>query len=479
MKESFNYISHNFYYYNLIGNNLFMKNNFIKYSTKFFVLILSFLYISYSLSEDSLLNKCRQTVGKVAKNSLTVQTNTRPVVRSHPKEVPSFNIPKSTRESELYKSKGYEESAYRGIDEIIYYGILGAKLKEEGVDSHRTHIEDLARLVHVRLNWFGEVLAAAKIYIEPRLTIGQSLSSFRLFRLGRVTRRLDEEFEIFDVFVKEAQERVHQRAVTYRWFTIWNHRLTMLASIVEFDGNRLLRRKMWMTHEGFEKLFHLRPGLIRDERNYFFNDLGLKDLKDAMDNFPYEIVFYIPGEMGIIALNYAEPSGIPIGLLNDNPSDFYSTNRKMTDGVFMSPVRYAAHDLRHHREGFGKQRWFKNVTAPISKAEFKKRFIDKVRQMPQEQGYQAHLGFFLFNHELRKTQNVDIQNREDILRMILSYLDAFHDQAIGLLPGHIIRNLRKSNLENYLRQVAGVFSDVIDQIIEETAEKNSTLEMVQ
>ena len=444
--------------------------------------MVSFFYMSYSLSNNSLLNKCRQTIGKITRSFFTGQTKTPPVVRSYPQEAPSFNIPQSTKESELYKSKGYDESSYGGIDEVIYYGRLGVQLQEAGVDPHYTHIEDLARLVHVRLNWFGEVLAAAKIHFGPRLTMERSLSSFRLFQLGRHTRRLDKEFEIFGDFIKEARERVHQRAVTYRWFTSWNHRLTMLASIIEFSEARLLRwRKMWTTYEGFEKLLHLRPGLFRDERNYFLSTLGLKDLKDAMDNFPREIVFYIPGEIGIIAFNYAESSGVPIGLLNSHPSDFYSANRRKTDGAFMSPVVYAAHDLRHHREGFGKQGWFKNVTAPLSKAEFRKRFISKVRQMPQEQGYQAHLGFFLFNHELRRSKTIHIQNREDILGMILSFLDVFEEAFLSLLPGHIHKNLEKTNVENYLGQTAGVFSDIIDQIIEESAEnrENNTLKLVQ
>ena len=439
-----------------------MENIFKKISLIF---ILICCPICYSLSQEGLFNKCRQVVRKINKSSLTASAKTETPFSSrfYIKEVFSFNIPRSNQESEFYRIKGYDESSYKGIDEIIYYGILGAQLKEAGVDPERTHIEDLARMVLTRLNWFGEVLVALRMYVRPPgLSNLKFFNEFYNMNQKKEAGRLDKVFDIFDDFVKEAQERVHQRRVTYRWFNQWSHRLAMLASVVE-DGKYLLRENQWISHAGFEKLLNSRQSLFRERKMRIQSQMGLEDLKNVLDNFPREIIFYMPGEIGIIALNYTEPTGVPIGLMNGSPLDFYGGKRKPTDGIVLSSVIHSAHDLRHHRDGFGKLLWSRNIKASVSKAEFKTLFIDKVRQMPQEQGYQAHLGFFLLNHEFGRVQSINIHNREEILQMVLSKLDIFEDGAFrNLLPVHIIKE--KSHIENYLRETADVFSDVIDQI---------------
>ena len=451
-----------------------MEKIFKQNLVKLFIFILTCFCISYSLSKNIVLNKCRQTVRKITGMSVIAQTEIeRPSsVPLYLSEVPSFNIPRSNQESEFYRAKGYDESSYKGIDEIIYYGLLGAKLKEAGVDPEHTHIEDLIRLVYVQINWFKEVLVALKMYNDEPMVTGV-FREFYLLRQEKRTRYLDN---IFDDVIKEAQEKVHKRKVTYRWFTIWNHRLTMLASIFESD-NVLRKIDQWKTHQDFEKLSQSRTSLFRDSKNYLLDRVGLKDLKYTLDNFPNEIVFYIPGEIGIIALNYTEPTGVPIGFMNDSPLDFYGGKRKPTDGTVLSSVVHSAHDLRHHRDGFGKILWSRNINSPISKAEFKRLFVDKVRQMPQEQGYQAHVGFFLLNHEFsnKGEMTLHIHNREDILRMILSKLNSFNEGAsfASLLPSSIVENFKRINVENYLRETARIFSDVIDQIVEEATENGT------
>lgn len=438
-----------------------MKQRIYKnFSILVFIYVLFYSYSSYTASFRDCFQWMNSSHGNVFfRRQTDSKAQPRPS-RPYLRKLPSFNIPRSSRESKLLKSKGYNEDDYRGVDEIIYYGILGAHIQKAGIDPSRTHIEDFALLAPERLSLFRELAASKKKHLEGGAQLFSKTAAEK-------TNLADESFNIFSAFEKEALDRIQRRAVTYRWFIQWSHRMTLLASLGDQSpllDKLLLKDKRWTTHEGSESLSQMSFGAFSINRNSVIASTGLKTLKEeVLDDFPHHIVFYTPNETGFIALNYAEPAGIPIVFLNNTPSAFY-TERKPTDGLVLSSIDMANHDIRHYTKGFGKNRWGAGIEAPVSKTEFKNRLIDRIRRLPYEQGYKVHLGFFLLNHEFSAVGGINIQNREDILKFILSKQAPFAGAYRSLLPYHL-RSSNRTAVTLYLRETAKALSDAIDEII--------------
>ena len=378
-------------------------------------------------------------------------------LKDFPKKV-KFDIPQ-TNEEKVLRKKGYRDIFINGIDEMNWIQAMGRNLRKHNINPYATHIVNFADRIESYIGMVREGISSSKLEDAYRMG-GHPLVNKDIFEMNpadipAVKSRLD----ILDkYFIKEARQRVKQEEVTLKWFLLWTYRLSILATLPVRRGDiemmmpgvsvTLNKSTWWHTDKEMTKL------LNRGDRRELSAMTGT--ITGFLRNFPYEIVIPTIKDMGIIALNRANISGITSVTL--------SGRSKILDAQTLVPAEQIRHDLGHvHEYEHGKAKWASSVDIH----QFHKIYMEEVKKLSLEKREMVELGYTLLLHDSKRNEYF-VEKPQSILKMYKNFFHLFQNRLhLGAaLPENVDVSSGKE-VSAYIKKAAQAFSGTARKIIQQ------------
>ena len=225
---------------------------------------------------------------------------------------------RSSPEEPGLKKQGFKPEYYRGLDLAREFNRVKKYLQEIKADPKHTHISYFAAQIKKVIAVFE------KEFIEQN---------------KEDVEFLEERLELLANFKRDAQQRIETQEVTYDWWVTFNTRLAALGTkdkevllttllISREPGDHETFTHYFKNYEAFERLLSQHRSLLVD----------FGKLNTVKDNFPEEVIFFIPEDIGIMAINRMGNGVYFIGVTG---------KKKFADGSPLEPIIYFTHDINH------------------------------------------------------------------------------------------------------------------------------------
>ncbi len=406
-----------------------------------------------------------------------------------------------------------EDPFFLGLEEAYKMLDLGKKIRERKDQARTTHIEEFVPQISLHYEYFKNAMQ-----IEMFL---QEINNIRLFQ-----QLYDKKLSTLDFLYQEAIKKAQNKKLTYHYWLLWNIRLAKLASITNHEiieelkdeyhlYNSAINEQTKVYKESIYKSNAQKPHIqekkieilellkrealskVQDNQfngsywNYYkylcrklihtddiriIDEIGeryskyhkysrrkkatdfITKISKSIDHFPQLIILPTTKNLGIIALNVFTNGVAPLGLGYLN---------SLVDGNRITPFDFMSHDLNHHHvKKFGYPtsilKWEDDL---ITREEFHKTFFEVTQDYPIKKYKQAHLAYFLLEHE----SDIVFKDPKYLSQQLQTpaILKRFENKDdLGLyLPAKIDRKSIKA-LTAYLSNVAHTYTEAVNQALE-------------
>ena len=371
-------------------------------------------------------------------------------------------------EEPVLKVQGFKPIYYRGVDQAREFNEVAKYLRAIQADPEKTHIP-----------YFADQVGK---------TITNFENSFRKHNQDNF-KFLAERLQILEELKREARKRVEDQNVTYDWWSVFNLRLSIIASS-KFDVihsiNQARRRGKFKdsaegvkagveiahngeystnpvkTHEDMQEL------LSYAKDNHLSQDfIFMQTFTSKQEKFLEAIMFFTTDELGIMAFNKLEDHSHFVGV---------SGGPLIVDGLKRGSVGYFIHDVVHIKR-----------VLPYSTEVFQK-VLERIGNILNKADREkAELALFMYRHETNfdfglnryfKMKNIHLFSRSELsgfranvkksARELIGsdvFFDPMkrflnHEDIQEMLPESVNIN-NPEEVKKFLNEAVGIFVDIV------------------
>ena len=360
---------------------------------------------------------------------------------------------RNSRQEPLLKRQGFKPSYYKGVDQAREFKRVQKYLQEIKADPEETHIA-----------YFAD--QAIQIIDKVSKELRENNANGNL---------LKKALDLLENFKTEAQSRMEDQKATYDWWSNFNYRLVILASLASSRTGGKLRHPrysdpyFWRTHKGMQEFIDYHLHLIEHQKQEYPQSEDVVRFHEIKEKFPEETIFFTSDEIGIMALNRAGKKFYFVGV---------SGGPRTVDGMDLIPIIFFEHDLAHAK-----------ATTDI----FSQEIVSRIDRLPKKSDREkAELALFIHSHEdgadvLQSVWQMDSSSlRKVMLRLVNTdeqkpsetFMKGISNNAFrGMMTQEIRRFLdpldlrgilpdpvdtaNKKEIESFLKESADVFSNIV------------------
>ncbi len=249
--------------------------------------------------------------------------------------------------------------------------LLGNELRRRNINYSSSHIPEFSEQIDSHLHFAEEALKK------------------------QISEDKDERTTIFKDFIKEANEKKQNNQVTYKWWVLFNFRLSIL--LTPSDKRTTLRANQ---RNPFIEILYKENAWIKESELENINESYLSSLEENIINLPRTIFesiqlfpnhIIIPTTLGIIGVksfNSRFLTGInPFGLIRSKVTG---------DGIEMYPDNFWGHDEVHF---VNELIALNDITSKEKYLQFQNQLFHYINKLPVEKQIQLEFIYFLLTHE--------------------------------------------------------------------------------